>query len=309
MRHIIARLYLGYFTALFGAVLFFYAPNLRSSVDTSFLPFLYQAIPSSLDDEEMGIVDPLLNKQAHQVWDDVVSKGYSLCFNQSDKDARTIFGQLQTSIEQLMLSEMDKNKTSIWIFHTPLIPTPFVTNGEMSEGLIAGDILKSVDKTRVRNALSRAKLIREFLDKKGIIIVAYQKDLKANRSQEQLKIYEKLKKKYPKQIIELPLESILQDKIGATYIVETAKNDIFEMTNHGVQINQSQDKANWGIWLQMRSAKRDDVSARLCTQFQFLFANGLENALLNQSGAHGVAPEKVLSLLKSYQGNSYYCTD
>ncbi len=141
--------------------------------------------------------------------------------------------------------------------------------------------------------------------------MVFQENLKSKRSEEQLAIYDKLKKQYPKQLIEMPIDTSAyadkqfpQDKIGATYLTQMPNGDIFEMTNQGVQINQSQNEANWGVWLQMRNQARAAVSARLCTQFQFLLTNGLEAVIEKHAKAQGIAPEKVLSLLKCYQPHS-----
>lgn len=290
-----------FFTAFWGVCLIFFTPVLRSSVDTSFLSFLQQAIPATLDDEEMGIIDSALNQSAHQVWNEAITKGASERQDFSDKVSRTIFGHLQTNIEELLLMQMQPEQQAVWIIHTPLIATPLVTTGKLNQDLVAKETLQDNDTTCVRNAVARAKLMRDFLDKGGFLVVAFHKDLKNNRSKEQLAIYEKLKKQYPKQLIEFPIERQFQpNNIGATYLVVMPNHDIFEMTNQGVQINQSQDKAKWGLWLQMRNQSHEGVSARLCTQFQFLFENGLRDTIKAHAAAQGMAPEKVLSILNRY---------
>ncbi len=128
---ILGRYKLAFVKVFLGTFVFLMSPSAKTSVDASFLTHLHQAIPSIINDEEVGVIDPLLNRDAQQVWKEISSKGYSQRSHGSDKELRSIFGQLQTSIEQLMLQHIAKNSkhTAVWIIHTPLIATPLVTKG------------------------------------------------------------------------------------------------------------------------------------------------------------------------------------
>jgi len=294
-----------------GAILLMLlAPCARGSVDTSFLNHLNQTIPTAFD-KASGISDPLLNKKAHEIWQEVANSGVALRPGiSSDKEMGTIFRQLQAHIEYELIENLPEKipfGDAIIIIHTPAIATPLVTAGELSLGLASAQILSDHDKTRINTALSRAKLMRDFLAKGGIIIATYESDAKNLRTPEQMTIFNALKRQYPQQLIEFPLASkslrmqpYPLDMIGATYLIKMPSGDIFEMTNRGVQINDTRDEITWGIWLQMRRYSTDKVNQRLCVVFQFLENNGLLNILSRHAKAQRIAPEKYLTLARRY---------
>ncbi len=267
----------------------------RSRVDTSFIPQLHPVLPIQLDNKQ--------DIQAQQIWQEIISKGYSV-HQGTDKTMRPIFGQIQAHLEQQMINSFSQIPlgSTLWIIHTPLIATPLVTNDEVSKTLVSSEIQNT--------ALARAKIMREYLAKGGLLVVAYQSNLregKSGRTQDQIAIFEALKQQYPKQVVEFPIDvnhfpngSFPRENIGATYLTQMPSGNIVEMTNLGVQINGSREDAMWGVWLQERNDPQTAVNSRLTSSFQFLFANGLHNVLTKHAHQQGIAPEKVLALLARF---------
>lgn len=290
-------------------ILMFLAPIARSNVNTPFLNHLNHVIPAAFDEQNTGIRDPHLNKKAHFIWQKVVDQGFALHSAVSDKEIGTIFSQIQAHIEYQLIEAQSQIPfgDAIMIIHTPVIATPLVTTGELTPGLVSPQILANQDKTRIHTALSRAKLMRDFLAKGGIIIATYELNAKNQRSPEQIAVFNALKKQYPKQLIEFAVspqglhsKSYPVEMIGATYLMRTPSGNIFEMTNRGVQINDARNEVSWGVWLQERQQPTEMVNQRLCAVFQFLEANGLQDNLSRHAKAQGIAPEKYLALLERY---------
>lgn len=264
---------------------------------------MYHILPLKFDDEISGISNPHLNQFAHQVWQEVVSQGYSE-HRGDDKTMRTVFGQIQFHLEQQLLESIDiiSFGEAIWIFHTPDIPTPLVTKGGITGNLIANDILSDKDKTRMNTALERTKIIQNYLAKGGIIIVAHQE--KSMRTPEQKALFLALKNQYPKQVIDFMLmQQYPSTHIGATYLMKLPSEEIVEITNQGVQINVSEN-ATWGVWLQERHYPNMRVNQHLQDNINFLIANGLQDVLEHHAHQQGIAPEKYLMLLKRYMKGS-----
>ncbi|MBI2792699.1 MAG: hypothetical protein HYX61_12140 [Gammaproteobacteria bacterium] len=295
---------------LIGAIfLFFLAPLANSSVDTTFLSYVHQKLPIAFDNKKTGILDPALNQLAHQVWQDVITHGYSVQKG-TDKEMRTVFGQIQFHLEQQLI---DRNKefpfgSAVWIIHTPDIATPLVTTGILTENLISKDILLDNDRTRIDTALARAKIIRDFLAKGGIVIAAHQAN--SLRSQEQIAIFSSLKKQYPTQIIDfiideacLPEKKYPENRLGATYLMQLPTGEIVEMTNQGAQINTSLI-ATWGVWMQEGHHSNQAVEKRLQENIEFLFTNGLQDVLKRHAKLQGIAPEKYLTRFTRYMKGS-----
>lgn len=244
---------------------------------------------------------------------------------EQDKTARPSFVGIQSALERnlvdmLRQSEEDKKNTntttkkakrmSIWIIHTPLIATPCVTKGTLTKGLVHSDVEK--DPQRLKVTLDRANIIRDYLEAGGILIIAYQGNKRLGtgtngRTKEQLEIFEELKNKYPKQLLEFPIDEKLLykeeypiDKIGATYIVEDRKHQRFEMTNLGVQANAPKDNATWGLWVQQSSDLKADVTERMRTILSFLDQVGMQKAFHEHCQMHQLDEKRYSSLFSNY---------
>lgn len=231
---------------------------------------------------------PLLSPSTIALWQEAFSRGVVLRHHQQDKTARTTFVEIQAELERQMIKTLShKGTKALWILHTPSIATPVVTEGGLSEGLVSPAILKEKDSDRLKTALDRAKLIRLFLNKGGIVVIAYAQD-NLQRTPSQIAIFEALKKQYPKQLIDFPIAmkhfvdgKYPLDKIGATYFLQEAQG-VVEITNRGLQISDARNDATWGLWLQERQQPHSTVSKRLSEVLSFLEQAGLREKLKSE---------------------------
>ncbi len=266
---------------------------------------LQPAIANDLNDEKNGIPDPALNQAAQTLWQEVIVNGYATRVANTDKAVRTLFGPIQYHIERHIVESLSsadpKAVMPIWILHTPQIATPLVNEGRINQQLVSEEIAKDQDKTRLNTALFRAKTLRDYLAKGGILVVVYQDSPMhdGGRTKEQKRIYDKLKKRYASQIIDFPVAEFPVALTGATYLVPQ-KNGIFEMTNRGVQIQQDGKEFSWGIWLQEREHAKPIVTQQIQALFEFLEQRGLQEKLASHAKLHGRAPETFFALGKHY---------
>ncbi|MGE3318400.1 MAG: hypothetical protein AB7I18_03800 [Candidatus Berkiella sp.] len=261
------------------------------------------AIANDLNDEKTGISDPSLNQAAQALWQDVIVNGYATRKGQTDKEVRTLFSPIQYHIEQRIVQSLDnkdpKATPPLWILHTPLIPTPLVTDGKLNKQLASADVVNDKDTTRLNMALWRAKTMRDYLDKGGILLVVYQQTDQGGRTQQQRRYYEKLKKRYGAQIIDFPVSHFPHELTGATYLVPQ-KGGVFEMTNRGAQVLEDGKALTWGVWLQERERAKPVVTQQIQALFQFLEQAGLQDKLASHAKLHGRAPETFFALGKHY---------
>ncbi len=267
---------------------------------------LQPAIANDLNDEKNGIADPVLNQAAQTLWQEVIVNGYATRVGNTDKAVRTLFCPIQYHIEQRIVESLSsadpKAVMPIWILHTPQIATPLVNEGRINKQLVSEEVAKDQDKTRLNTTLFRAKTLRDYLAKGGILLVVYQdspaKD--GGRTNEQKRIYDKLKKRYAAQIIDFPVAQFPAALTGATYLVPQ-KNGVFEMTNRGAQIQHDGKALTWGIWLQEREHAKPVVTQQIQTLFEFLEQAGLQEKLASHAKLHGRAPETFFALGKHYR--------
>lgn len=239
-----------------------------------------------------------------------------------DVVARQAYVSLQAASEKEIVNRLHAVKDlgriarSIWIIHTPMIATPCVTNGELTPKLLAEEIMQ--DEARRKLTLSRAEIIRDYLQAGGVLIIAYnaaEREEQLNeknevvvpgRTKAQMAIYEKLRAEYPKQLIDFPMQLLAEngkypdDMIGATYLVEDTFGKLFEMTNRGVQANQPHDDAEWGVWMQNRRQAVPEVSQRMAKVFNFLKSNGLAKVLDAHASKNKIEPDEYAMLLSRY---------
>ncbi len=285
---------LRFFTICWGLCLILFAPLLRSSVDTSFVAHLFQKTPPFLEKHD----DTPVNKMARRVWHDMAVKGY--CVRESsDKVLRPVFSQIQYHLEEQLfaINETFPMGTSFWVVHTPTIATPLVTNGKVDSKLMSDKNLK--DKTSLQIVSKRAALMRRYLAKGGILVVSYHEnsDSAVARTPQQMAIFDTLKKEFPKQIIVLPIRSKVfpLENIGATYLVKSPTNEIIAITLRGVQLNDSQEKETWGVWI---AGKPKESNIKLTDNIQFLMRNGLKEALTQHAHQQGMAKEDFIAIFK-----------
>lgn len=267
---------------------------------------LQPAIANDLNDEKTGITDPALNQAAQTLWQEVIVNGYATRVGKTDKEVRTLFSPIQYHIEQKLVESIDKRDPKaivpLWILHTPKIATPLVTDGRVDKSLTSEEVANDKDPTRLNTAFLRAKTLRDYLDKGGILLVVYQDSSNhdGGRTKEQKRIYDKLKKRYASQIIDFPIANFPNTLSGATYFVPQ-KGGVFEMTNRGAQIQQDGKDVTWGLWLQEREHPKTAVTKEIKELFQYLEQAGLQEKLSKHAKLHGRAPETFFALGKHYQ--------
>jgi hypothetical protein len=267
---------------------------------------LQPAIANDINDEKTGINDPALNQAAQTLWQEVIVNGYATRVGKTDKEVRTLFSPIQYHIEQKMVESIDKRDPKailpLWILHTPQIATPLVTDGKIDKSLATQEVANDKDVTRLNTAFLRAKTLREYLDKGGILLVVYQDtpNHDGGRTKEQKRLYDKLKKRYASQIIDFPIANFPNSLTGATYLVPQ-KGGVFEMTNRGAQIAHDGKDITWGLWLQEREHAKTAVTHEIKTVFQYLEQAGLQEKLASHAKQHGRAPETFFALGKHYQ--------
>lgn len=239
-----------------------------------------------------------------------------------DVVARQAYVSLQTASEKHIVNRISAAKDlgriakSIWVIHTPMIATPCVTNGEPTPKLLAEEIMQ--DEARRKLTLSRAEIIRDYLQAGGILLVAYnaaEREEQFNeknevvvpgRTKAQIAIYEKLRTEYPKQIIDFPMTLRAEngkypdDMIGATYLVEDTFGKVLEMTNRGVQANTPHDDAQWGVWMHNRQQAVPEVSQRMAKVFSFLKRNGLAQVFDEHARKYNIESDEYAKLLSRY---------
>jgi len=338
-----------------------------------------QAFTQAVFDNEKVVPDPTVRESGKEVLREVKTKGFAIRKDLADKNARTIFVNIQASAERKAVDdvakatgkifgcpagesdkgvlqaatatgkdevmrqayvslqgasekvmvqrisatkELGRVAKSIWIIHTPMIATPCVTDGKPTPQLLAEEILKNEALSKL--TLSRAEIIRDYLQAGGVLIIAYNaaereekrdesnKVISPGRTKEQIAIFEKLKDEFKQQIIDFPIdihgrkaklglvdEKYPDDMIGATYLVEDTFGQRFEMTNRGVQANAPHN-AEWGVWMQNRSQNAPEVSARMAKVFSFLQNAGLNLALDKHARIHKINPDDFAPLLSRY---------
>ena len=316
----------------------------------SFLDQLHEFTTQVFKDEAIT-KDVDVRTSGNAVVVEIKSKGYAIRKEMADKQARSVFVQIQASSERIAVDEVAKTTTSdevarkayvqlqsatekaitdrlhavntlgrmarsVWIIHTPTIATPCVTNGIPTPNLLAEDIMK--DEARKNLTLSRATIIRDYLQAGGVLIVAYDSAHEGGRTPEQRDIYQKLIAQYPQQIIDFPIDINTKqaklelatpdyplDLIGATYLLEDTHHQTFEMTNLGVQANDPRLKdpdnnATWGVWMQNRSQPIPEVTQRMGVVFDFLQKAGLNQVLHNHAKQHNINTDEYARLLSRY---------
>ncbi len=223
-----------------------------------------------------------------------------------DEDMRKAFVGLQQSSESKIVDHLVSEKKlgklaqSIWIIHTPTVATPCVSDGTPTPNLMTDEIMS--DEKRKALTLSRANILRDYLEAGGVLIVAYDATQVKVRTEQQLAIYEKLKNQYPRQIIDFPMklgDIYPENMIGATYLIQDSESK-FEMTNLGVQANATHDDATWGVWMHNRKSAVLDVTKRMGAVMSFLSVAGLSQVLSNHAQQHNIDPDEFAGLLSRY---------
>lgn len=190
-----------------------------------------------------------------------------------DEDLRPLFVNVQADFERALVQGLKKKqiKECTCIIHTPTPATPLCTDGEISTGLV--DPAISNDPKRLLTVKKRPDIIREYLHEGGRLLAVYPRNGRALRSAEQLAVFDDLLKKYPElKAIELDLDQIPDDLIGATYLIRVSDSEEYVLSIRSYQANSPND-GTWAIWF--GSLQDTVVAERLEKVLSFLGKQGL----------------------------------
>jgi len=167
-----------------------------------------------------------------------------------DTEVRPVFVAAQGDFERTLAFYLSEGKIThlVGIIHTPTPVTPLCTRGEISTGLVAASMEE--DSRRLYTVMKRPEIIREYMERGGLLIAAYPENGLMKRSEDQQAVFQETKVSYPENLMDLPLlcEEIQNDMIGATYLFRTENGDWMSFAIMASQANAPEDGKVWGMW-------------------------------------------------------------
>jgi hypothetical protein len=187
-----------------------------------------------------------------------------------DADLRPGYVGAQAEIERQMAYLLNNKEIVrlVGVIHTPTPATPLCTKGEISSGLVDQSLSK--DDKRLFTVMERASVVREYLNKGGILYVVYPEGGREKRTLAQLEIYDAERMKYPHSLVDQVLDCSQLDRemVGATYFFKTLKGGTFAFGIMAPQVNAPNDDQEWGIWF--GSIQHPKVKQRVDSVLQYL---------------------------------------
>ena len=167
-----------------------------------------------------------------------------------DEVIRPIYVGAQGDIERTLAQYFTEGKIThlVGIIHTPTPATPLCIRGEISENLV--DVSMKEDPKRLYTVMKRPEIIRDYMDKGALLIVAYPQVGLHSRTAEQQAIFQEVREKYPDHLMDLPLDCVemQKDMVGATYLFRTKEGDWMAFGIMASQANAPDDAKVWGMW-------------------------------------------------------------
>ena len=138
----------------------------------------------------------------------------------------------------------------VGVIHTPLPATPLCTKADNLDDSLLDESIRDDPEKRL-TVRSRAIILRDYLEKGGILYIVYPKGGLERRSAEQQEIYLSELARYPGHLIDWVLNTshIDPDMIGATYFFRNRRGSLFIFSIKARQANDPQELSEWGIWL------------------------------------------------------------
>lgn len=189
-----------------------------------------------------------LKSEICKIWNNLNKEG-SIEVSGTDSDFRPYFVALQSVIEYVLASELQKNvKFLMGVIHTPMPATPVCTRGEISKDLVESSL--ESDPTRIFTVKSRTTIIRDYLYKGGDLFIIYPKNGFFKRTEEQRKIYLQELDNNSDHLFNVPLdcETIPTELIGATYLFQDHSGNKFIFAIKMTQANDPKEIGNFGLW-------------------------------------------------------------
>lgn len=167
-----------------------------------------------------------------------------------DRDIRPIYVAAQGDFERTLAFYLGEGRIShlIGVIHTPTPATPLCTEGEVSTDLVNESM--EDDLRRLYTVMKRPEIIRDYMEKGGILIAAYPENGLLERTEEQRAIFQNVKELYSENLIDRPLSCAVLDKkmIGATYFFQTEEDEWMMFAIMAPQANAPEDDRVWGMW-------------------------------------------------------------
>ncbi|MCB1110027.1 MAG: hypothetical protein KDK64_03535 [Chlamydiia bacterium] len=198
---------------------------------------------------------------------------------EEDAKVRPVYVAAQGDFERTMAYFLSQGKIQDlvgWI-HTPTPATPLCTEGEISPGLV--DETMAQDRRRLFTVMKRPDIIRNFLKQGGALVAYYPEAGWMKRSEEQQKIFEDVRKAYPRQLIDgpLPVLQLPEDMVGATYVFSTAEGQWYAFAIQATQANAPENDRTWVMWF--GSLDDPEVHARVERVNCWIRTNGAPQTL------------------------------
>lgn len=188
-------------------------------------------------------------EEIHQLINDLETS--QLASQSGEGDFRAKFLIAQVCIEHVLnCSQILGEITNLTgIVHMPMPAAPLCTNLEDPSLGDALDVSIAVEEDKLLTVRSRPQMIRDYLEKGGILFVAYPKYGMAARTVEQQHYYREAVEKYSEVLFDVPLACNAMDPnlIGATYAFK--RNDqwfVFSMKAR--QAGTPQEDSEWALW-------------------------------------------------------------
>ncbi|PWU14858.1 MAG: hypothetical protein C5B45_03665 [Chlamydiae bacterium] len=213
---------------------------------------IYRQVMEVIDHpEEVHSLDKKAFKELQeglkQRWNELVEKG-SIEVIDTDKKERPYYVTLQAIVEHVLAHDLNKNIKSLkGAILTPMPATPLCTEGQISPGLINPDMKD--DPRRLLTVESRPTIIRNYLYKGGELDICYPRKGIDERTEDQRKIYQEAKEKYPS-LSDHPLDckEVRNDLIGAFYLFKDDNEKEFGFAIKATQANDAPEIGSFGLW-------------------------------------------------------------
>lgn len=213
--------------------------------------------------------DTATKAEIHRLLEELKTEGEVI---RSGDDAinRPVFVSTQANIEKVMayMLAAGKIRNLMGIIHTPAPATPLCTEGRITEGLV--DPSMKDDDKRLYTVKTRAQIVRDYLEKDGILYALYPIGGYQKRSKEQLQILEELLDNYPINLKskELNCSVLKKDMSGATYLFKGPDSKIFVFGIMAPQAIFAHTNQEWGMWF--GEISDSPVEKRMQYVFQFI---------------------------------------
>ncbi len=223
-----------------------FSPSTISSMEKEYVTesSLREKLYSSL--AEMGFEDSLQSKLVDQ--HHVLQQGL-------DQELRPLFVPAQGMIEQTIVQLLARGdlESAFGMIHTPAPATPLCL-AESEEGLngkALSDLANFTDEERLQTLRKRPTILRAFLKAGGHLTVAFPKDGRKLRKQDELKIFDGLLREFQGRLEQkvLPMDQLADDLIGATYLFRSSTGEEWVFSIRATQAIDARDEMIWELWL------------------------------------------------------------